>query len=1024
MSNFYNIGLRGKTTLVLGGLILLALIIISVASYWQSQRIAERKVLELEQSKFAVLKHEIEGSLSNHHKNLMSLRDVPPIQAIISALDNNDIEPEYGNSLAVWRERLSVIFSAFLVNHPEYQQIRYIAADGDELVRVQAGLDGVRGVPFKQLQNKADSLYVSETIKLREGEVYYSDVSLNREHGVIQEPHQPVLRLASPIFNDDGQVAALLVINLSIEWLFDAIHPDENGTQRNIADDRGNYIKHADVAKTFGMDLGSGYRLQLDEPELAEISAHQDRLLRRHTIHNELDGFQKIYFSPQDRNRYWLLTLNIPENVVFSDVTAALNQMLLISLLIASLSLLLIVWFISRKILTPVVDLAAAASRLQAGDLTVRVDASSAHDEFKTLYAALNAFADNQQQATTQLENRVAAQTKRLSAVIDNVVDGIITISVQGEIESFNPAARRIFGYTDEEVIGQNVKMLMPDPYHSEHDDYLQHHIKTGEKKVIGVGREVSGLRKNGATFPMELAVSEVMIDGVRHFVGITRDVTERKRVELMQKEFISTVSHELRTPLTSIRGSLSLILGGAVGVLPEKAKALLNIANNNSDRLIHLINDILDIEKITSGNMQFDNAVTDALTVVQRAIESNKGYADQLGVRFELISVPDEVVMIRVDKQRMEQVMSNLMSNAAKYSPVGDAVEIAIEVIKEEVRITVHDHGKGIPEEFKPRIFCKFSQADSSDARQKGGTGLGLNITKELIEEQGGRIGFESGEDVGTTFYVDLPIWREQCKDDKPQVDNISRKTNSDMPLVLIVEDDRDVSRLLGMMLEKEGYGFHQAFTYQEALQQIQDNHYSVVTLDLMIPGGSGINLLRELRDNEATATLPVIVVSAKAKEGKLEVKGDAFCLVDWVEKPIDESRLLSSIRIALHAATVKDKRILHAEDDPDIAVIVDTLVDGECEVVHAMTLAHAATLVCNGSFDLVLLDIGLPDGSGLELLPVLANQAHFTPVIIFSAQDVTADIAAKVQGSLVKSKTDNKRLLQKIKVVISGGM
>jgi len=227
-----------------------------------------------------------------------------------------------------------------------------------------------------------------------------------------------------------------------------------------------------------------------------------------------------------------LLTVHIPETVVFEDTNAALNMMLLYGFAIGLILLLAVVWFVSGKIVGPIVRLAAAAGKLQAGDLSVRVDASAVSDELVTLFQAINAFAENQQRATGELERKVAEQTKNLSAVIDHIVDGIITISERGTIKSFNPAAHRIFGYTDAEVIGQNVKILMPEPYHSEHDGYLHHHMMTGDKKVIGIGREVTGMRKDGSTFPMELAVSAVAVDGRRHFVGITRDITERKQAE------------------------------------------------------------------------------------------------------------------------------------------------------------------------------------------------------------------------------------------------------------------------------------------------------------------------------------------------------------------------------------------------------------------------------------------------------------------------------------------------------------
>ena len=608
-------------------------------------------------------------------------------------------------------------------------------------------------------------------------------------------------------------------------------------------------------------------------------------------------------------------------------------------------------------------------------------------------------------------EKQVLEEKKQLSAVIDNVVDGIITIGERGAIESFNPAARRIFGYSDEEVLGQNIKMLMPEPYHSEHDGYLDHHITTGEKKIIGIGREVVGRRKDGSTFPMELAVSEVTINDKRYFVGITRDITERKRVEQMQKEFVSTVSHELRTPLTSIQGSLGLILGGVVGELPEKVKALLTIANNNSERLIHLINEILDMEKVSAGKMQFDYVVTKLIPVIALGVESNKGYGDQLKVHFALDTGPDDGLMVRIDEKRIAQVMSNLLSNAAKYSPPDATVDISIKPSEKSVRISVHDHGKGIPEEFKPKIFGKFSQADSSDTRQKAGTGLGLHITKAIVEQHGGTIGFESGEAAGTTFYVDLPLWSEKQHIAKAEADKVVPKL-----LVLIVEDDPDVSKLISVFLQNEGYEFHQAYNFNEAKNLLKIHDYTVVTLDLALPDGRGISLLDDIRNSDSTQDTPVVVISANIKE-QLTREHGAASVLHWIEKPIDEGALIKAIHSAAEVRHGQRVSILHVEDDEDVTLIVDTMLQDEFAISHAATLKEAKALLAAETFDLLLLDIGMPDGSGLDLLPLVNSLECPMPVLIFSAQDVDPAVIGSVSGVMIKSKMDNEKFMQQIK-------
>jgi len=538
VSNYQKIGLRGKTILLVAGIISIVLLVTSMINYLQSRNVAENKIIELEQTKLSLLKYEIEGQLDNHHKNLLTLSKVPPAEGIIRARENGGVDPVSGDTLQQWKNRLIIIFQAFMNAHPDYNQIRYIDSSGAELIRVQHTPEGlIQIVDNRNLQNKSESLYVNETIKLRNGEAYYSDVTLNREYGVIQQPHLPVLRLATPVHINHKPVG-LIVINISTEKLFSAIKSDTNGTQRSIVDQKGYYLKHDNPHETFGFELGFDYRLQNNEPELAALAETHNQYFRIHPTHdNELDGFQKIYFSPNDSSRYWLLTLNVPENIVFAGVSTPLNNTLFISLLAGFISLLFIGRYISRKILTPIVDLATVASLLQKGDLTVRVDEALAHNEFITLYSAINAFAENQQNATSKLEKEVAMQTRQLSAVIDNIIDGIITIDEYGKIETFNPAASQIFGYSDMDVIGQNVKILMPEPYHSEHDGYLREHIKTGKTNVIGIGREVLGRRRDGSTFPMELDVSEIYMDskksGSRKFVGITRDITERQQAEL-----------------------------------------------------------------------------------------------------------------------------------------------------------------------------------------------------------------------------------------------------------------------------------------------------------------------------------------------------------------------------------------------------------------------------------------------------------------------------------------------------------
>jgi signal transduction histidine kinase len=241
---------------------------------------------------------------------------------------------------------------------------------------------------------------------------------------------------------------------------------------------------------------------------------------------------------------------------------------------------------------------------------------------------------------------------------------------------------------------------------------------------------------------------------------GTNLDITESKEVERIKAEFVSTVSHELRTPLTALIGSLGLLDRQVAGKLAPDAAMFLGMARQNSERLAALINNILDIEKIESGRMEFRLEALALRPLLERAVSLNAPYAQKLSVRFELGAVDDAVVS--GDPDRLLQVLTNLMSNGAKFSPAGTAVTVSAAVRDDNARVSVADSGPGVPEEFRDRIFGKFAQADGSDTRSKGGTGLGLSISRAIVEKLGGKLDYESVPGRGATFYFDLPLRRE----------------------------------------------------------------------------------------------------------------------------------------------------------------------------------------------------------------------------------------------------------------------
>lgn len=346
---------------------------------------------------------------------------------------------------------------------------------------------------------------------------------------------------------------------------------------------------------------------------------------------------------------------------------------------------------------------------------------------------------------------------EKIRSILDNMVDSVITIDSNLVIKSCNKATEKMFEYKLSDIIGSKFDKFVSinKSLYNINDNFL-------EFCKLGISENINGIRVDGTLFPVEFNVGTIDLDKELLYIIVVRDITIRHEVNKMKDEFISTVSHELRTPLTSINGSIGLILAGVCGEIPDKALHLLDIANRNGKRLLNLINDILDLEKIISGKIQFNNEIHSISKIVEKSIEDNTSYANQFNFKLELINSLPEIKVL-VDQDRLIQILTNLISNAVKFSGEYKTVQISMESSVGKVRINVKNYGEGIPKDFQKKIFQKFQQADSSDMRQKGGTGLGLHICKNLIELMNGNIGFVSEPNKETIFYIELPIVKDK---------------------------------------------------------------------------------------------------------------------------------------------------------------------------------------------------------------------------------------------------------------------
>ena len=474
-------------------------------------------------------------------------------------------------------------------------------------------------------------------------------------------------------------------------------------------------------------------------------------------------------------------------------------------------------------------------------------------------------------------EQQRSQEEARVRSIMDHVVDGIVTMDESGVVESVNRAALTLFGYTADEVVGQNVKLLMPEPYRGEHDRYLAAYRRTGVAKIIGVGREVEGRRKDGSVFPLELAVSEFTLGPRRYFTGILRDITERKRIERRtydllielkeadrhKDEFLALLAHELRGPLAPLRNSLELLKrAGTDESIRRQVRATMD---RQLGQLVRLVNDLLDVSRIARGQIEIRSEPVDLAAVVQQAVETCRPLVTFAGHTLS-VSLPAEPVHVDADPARLAQVLGNLLHNACKYTEPGGRIDLAMTRESEDAVIRIKDTGIGIPSNKLDGIFDLFVQLDRTKERSQGGLGVGLALVKRLVAMHGGSVEAASeGPGRGSEFVVRLPIEaRARVSDSgEPHVEPTSPPRR-----VLVVDDNADTATSLSMLLQSAGHEAYTAHEGHEALHMAEKLQPDVILLDIGLPKLSGHEVCRRIRERPWAKNVVVVAVTGWGQE------------------------------------------------------------------------------------------------------------------------------------------------------------
>lgn len=806
-----------KVTLLLSAIAVLASATVGVITYTQFSRALVSQELKQLSSLADIKAVRLTAELDALRTDAKFVSRSPVMQRLVRARQSGGIDPVSHEVQQQLVSRASLFCRELMQAKPAYFQVRLIgvADGGREIVRVDREAKGgaIRVVPHDELQQKGEEHYFREAIGLGEGEVYVSDVNLNREHGRVAEPLTPVIRAATPIYGSDGKAVAILVINRFFEPLADALRagmPDDLALL--VTNERGDYLIHPEAKMIFGFDLRTPHRIQDDYPALLRLvatPAHPTTSIVDRSSGGErvAIGVRRVPIDPRHPDRFLEVAVAAPYDSATAVSARSRNHSLLAGGLVMSVAL-VSGYFLSRSVTEPLRKIATAAKAFGRGETPCELptgsrdeigvvarsladmmsDIQSAHADLKrraeqleeSRRSALNILqdVDASRQKTEQAEHRARDQAARTQAILEGATDAIITINADGIVESFNDAAVRMFQYAADAVIGRNVKVLMPSPYHEEHDGYLHNYLTTGVSKIIGIGREVVGLRADGTTFPMHLAISDVKLGDRRLFTGIVRDITDLKQTmqqltaanaELARRseqieqfnlclsrsneelrQFAYVASHDLQEPLRKITAFCQMLRDDYGDRLDDDARTYIQYAVDGALRMRTLIQDLLAFSRVETQGRPLEP--TDAGAACNEAIENLALSIDDAAAEV----TRDPLPMVLADRAQLVRLFQNLIGNALKYRGSDlPRIHVSAEENGDEWVFRVRDNGIGIDPQYYERIFVIFQRLHARE--EYSGTGIGLAVCKRIVERAGGRIWVESQPGEGSVFCFTL---------------------------------------------------------------------------------------------------------------------------------------------------------------------------------------------------------------------------------------------------------------------------
>lgn len=657
---------------------------------------------------------------------------------------------------------------------------------------------------------------------------------------------------------------------------------------------------------------------------------------------------------------------------------------------------------------------------------------------FLIVSVAIAGIANQLEKSRRNLQKSLQAERESealILTIIDSVNEAMILVSREQRVLDVNRPFTELFGVPEERLTGQRLedtRTLFDQVFDDADNVYTSMLAISAETE-----KEESAVVKQKWPEMRELALYSTPVHNEDGYLGrlfVLRDVTREREVDRMKTEFVSLVSHELRTPLTSIKGYTEMVLDGDAGDVNEEVTEYLTVVFNNAERLVALVNDLLDLSRIESGRIQLKSEHVDLNAVVKNVVLMMEQKIEEKGQTLTVTIDPTATRVIG-DNDKLVQVVTNYVSNAYKYTQAGGSIRL--DVTREDglAKVAVADNGHGISPEDQAHLFTRFYRVDNSMTREVGGTGLGLSIVKQLIELQGGTVGLTSALGQGSTFWFTVPLdTPEQSATTETPIATaiaeaaIPAANEEPAPLkpeasILVVEDDPDIARLIALHLTKAGYEVSVVHSAEDALAHLKNELPDLITLDIELPGMHGDELAHRLQADPLTADIPILILSVLADRVD-SMQFSTYAL----PKPIDQEELLATVARMLQDA--QPGPVLLIEDDSGVRTLLKTALENQGFTVDtAEDGEHGLQQVVAQPPGLILLNMRLPDMDGFAVLKALKNvpETAAIPIIAMTGSaDLKTEARARVLAlggsDLIAQPIDVNMLVDEVKVFLSG--